>query len=115
MVSLNQEAGVGFGVQIDFNDEVDDRSLRNKRHQHPLPENREGQAPLGAAPRIDRERSLLDSFGARSRTCRSGSAGPFDGRYDCGRGRVVAGRHLRNGSIAGLLAANATAISGLGF
>ena len=41
-------------------------TVPNKRHQHPLPENRKGEAPIGATPRTDRERSLLDSFGPRS-------------------------------------------------
>ena len=42
-------------------------TVPNKRRQHPLLENLKGEAPIGATTRTDRERSLVDSFGPRSR------------------------------------------------
>jgi hypothetical protein len=40
-----------------FNGELDERSLRSKRHRHLLPENRRIQAPSGSTPWIDRKRT----------------------------------------------------------
>jgi hypothetical protein len=48
-------------------DDLDQWSLPNERHQRPLPPNRRRQTSRRSAPRIDRERRLLDSRGARAR------------------------------------------------